>query len=358
MNNEIFLDILGELDDDLISDAAQPKAPATDRNGNIRRLFMIAAAVLIFIISGFILSENTETGNMGLYEDTSSDISDLTESETTEEPSVTAEETLLEPVTEPHVTSVITATDAPTASEPLTTSVGIITNPFLEPDVPSENPTSAPDENSTGESSASDNETTEPDLGLPPTEPPLMGDPLPEIPEYFFIEVPSAAFLEILPEDSPDASKYTRSETVPWHILEEIYGTRVLPDYIPSKPYPGPNLDSVPDNEIKNGEYTVYYSEDISEIYSLQEFNILTSYGILTVKASTCAFPLYKEEIRNSGSRSLVNNVPVLLLKGMLLGDNTVLNAQFQKDGIYFRVTLKGIDLSEDEFIKILESLI
>ena len=54
MNNEVFFDILGELDDDIISDAAQIAVPVSPKKTNIKSLFMIAAAVMIFIISGFI----------------------------------------------------------------------------------------------------------------------------------------------------------------------------------------------------------------------------------------------------------------------------------------------------------------
>ncbi len=363
MNNEVFLDILGELDDDIISDAALPEVPVANKKGNAKSLFLIAAAVMIFIISSFIVTENGKTINMGLYESTSESVlQNTTEYETLEEPSVTAEQTTEEPSQEITVPDVSTTAFSTVTTEILTTSANIVTNPYIDPDIthddPSEDSTTMPEEDSTVEITSSDDEPSEPDLGLPPTEPPLMGEPVPDGPRPFFVEVPAAAFLEILPEDSFDDEKYTKAETVPWHIIDGIYGTKILPDYIPKKPPSGPSLDSLPEDEIKNGNFTVYYTEESLEVYSSQKFSIVTAEGVLTVKVSTQSFPLYKEEQSNKSNCSLIKDIPVLLLSGRLLGKNAVLDAVFQKDGIYFRVTHTGNNLNEDEFIKIIESLI
>ena len=58
------------------------------------------------------------------------------------------------------------------------------------------------------------------------------------------------------------------------------------------------------------------------------------------------------------GSKSLVKETPVLLISGKVFSETTLLNAYFEKDGCYFRITHRGPDLSEEEFIKILESML
>ncbi len=80
--------------------------------------------------------------------------------------------------------------------------------------------------------------------------------------------------------------------------------------------------------------------------------------GVLTVRVSTKPFALYKEETLNSDNLSVINDAPVLLPAEKTAGKSVVLDAQFKKDGVYFRVLLRGVDLSEEEFIKILEGLI
>lgn len=58
------------------------------------------------------------------------------------------------------------------------------------------------------------------------------------------------------------------------------------------------------------------------------------------------------------GSKSLVKETPVLLISGKVFSETTLLNAYFEKDSCYFRITHRGPDLSEEEFIKILESML
>lgn len=367
MNNEAFFDILGELDDDIISDAAQITVSASPKKKRLKSLIMIAAAVTIFIISGFIITESIKTGNMGLYEITAESTSDRSgQSLSAEEPSVTAKETTLPDtgtsgsftdVTEEQTTRTPETTEAPsgaqqTTQEEQTTDEGTVTAPYADPDEPSENLTAPPQGDTTEETVASEPSSD------PSTTEPLCGEVPPDVTQPLFIEVPAAAFLEALPRDSFDTDKFVKSEAVSGLIIEDIYGTKIIPDYIPTFSTSGPSVDSIPSDSIKNGEYTVYFTADSLEVYSSQEFRFLTRSGILTVKAATEPFPLYEEEKINTDSRFLINGIPVLLLAGRLSGRNTVLDAQFEKDGVYFRVLLKGSNLIEEEFIMILESLI
>ncbi len=376
MYNEDFFDILGDLDDSLISDAAViPEAPIK-RKGTIKSFLLIAAAVTVFIISGFILTDSIKTGNVGVFETTIPSFTTETPSleNTTKDPSGEITTTPTQEETTVFV-PVIPETTQTASPPPLTTSAPSPPPPVTEKPSTEEPVTEAPatEEPTTEEPTAEEPSTEEaevtgdkppdntvkPPWDFPDIWGPSAGDTSTDWPVLFFIETPAISFYEKLPKESFDSEKYTVSEEVPWNTLEDIYGTDILPEYIPTQAPSGPTLDSVPENEIMNRKHTVFYSEDKSEAYSSQEFIFDTENdGTLIIKVSTEEFPLYGAEERNMGSKSLINETPVLLLSGKLLTKTVILNATFEKDGCCFRITQKGTNLSEEEFIKILSSLI
>lgn len=397
MNNEDFFDILGGLSDDIIADAALISAssaflaqdeskensreneslppPVKRYRGTLKNMLLIAAAVAVFVISGFVISDSIKTGNMGLFE-TEMHPSDTTLSGVTEESS--SEE----------ITSSYTE---------ITTSEMQTTDLFVPPPVteePTEEPTEETTEEPTGELTGEpDGSTdTDPPALLPPetteepsesivtnpapppeeestenngTEsllPPWLENLFPEMGDssmgdgWFFLTAPALSFYEKLPEAEIDNNKYPVNESITGYELEKLYGTKIIPDFIPSSS--GPTLDSSPSDEVLSKEYSIYYSSDKSSSFMSQEFTVPAKNGsTVKIKVSTEPLSLYSCEKEYIDSKSVINDVPVLLLCSKVLSRTVYLNAYFEKDGLYFRVTWQGKDLDEKEFIEIIRSM-
>lgn len=363
--NEDFFDMLGELDDEIITDAAVSPVVPVKRKGTIRNFLLIAAAVTIFVISGSFFRDIIKTGNMGLFETTlksQTTVSSQQEYETQES------------TTENRTEEIITNAFIPPAQETTgiteqTTSAQITAEPTTDEPLleapPPESTTEEPPTQEMTSANISESTTFEDDSpldsGLPPWISdffPSMGEPSTDV-TYFFFEMPLLYFYEKLPEEKVDEKEYPVKETVSGYELQNIYGTKILPDYIPAEIPSGPTLDSTPLNDVLNKEYSVFYNEDKSKIYSSQQFTFNTkNNSTLTIKVSTEEFPLYGTEERNMGSKSLINDTPVLLISGKLLTKTVLLNAYFEKNGSYFRIQQTGKNLSEEEFIKIIESTV
>lgn len=362
MNSDSFFDMLNELDDSIISEAVKLPEKNIKKKGEIKVFLFIAACLTALIVSGFILSDSIKTGNISIYE-TSSENFVLEESstthfeETTDIPSISKEETSDEITNAPSSTEI--TSEEPVTGEASTEEISTGENTVTSLYSP---------ENTDLTEKPSDEETTEEGTTknnilniLPPFIQdlfPQMGDTLSptDFKGYFFHEVYAISFLEALPEDSFDKNVYSNTEAVSWQTLVDIYGTKIVPDISSSSG--NPTLDSVPDYEIYNKEHTVHFNEDKTDVFSSQEFNFAVSSGILTVKVSTDEFPLYETEKKFKNSKSLINNTPVLLISGKTLGKITFYDALFEKNGVFFRVTLKGTDLNEEEFIDIIKSLL
>ncbi len=350
MSNNDFFDILGELDDELISDSAFPVKPVK-KKGAIKTFFLIAACVALFIASGFILTKNIKTGNIGIYEMT------IPESTALYIPEGTTKKEELTSLSDADISSTEEQTTSAHIYEP-TTEEPVTQKPSTE-EAPSENVSDNAFMPPPEETSEEETDTKHGISILPPFLEDILFPSLgvSSLNEPRFVKVPAIAFYENLPEDSFNSDFYSNTEKVPWHTLEEIYGTKLIPTYIPSGTS-NPTLDSLPDYEIHHKEYTVYYSEDKSDVFSSQKFVLNTASDTLTVKASTQKFPVYTAEEKYAENSCLIKDVPVLLISGTVLGKPVIFNALFEKDGIYFRITLQGKSLSEEEFIRIIESVI
>lgn len=404
MNNEDFFDILGGLSDDIIADAAlfardtaetaektavlpvtedgeintlnkntvsiketenDLGAPLIKRHrGTVKNMLLIAAAVAVFVISGFVISDSIKTGNMGLFE-------------TEKHPS----DTTLSGVTVGSSSEEITS-----SYTEITTSEMQTTNLFTPPPVTeepteelTEKPTEEPTEELTGELTGESDSTTEadPPALLPPetteaesttkdrTEsliPPWLENLFPEMGDssigdgWFFLTAPVMSFYEKLPETKPDETKYTVKENISGYELEKLYGTKIIPGYIPSSS--GGSVDSSPTDEVLSEEYRVYYSSDRSESFISQQFTLPAKNGsTVKITVSTEPLSLYSSEKENIDYKSVINDIPVLLLCSRVLSKTVLLNAYFEKDGLYFRVTWQGKDLDEKEFIEIIRSM-
>ncbi|MBQ3536966.1 MAG: hypothetical protein IJA39_00150, partial [Clostridia bacterium] len=144
---------------------------------------------------------------------------------------------------------------------------------------------------------------------------------------------------------------FSVSEKADIFTLEKIYGTSIIPSYLPV-------ISS--GNSVQNIEekYNVYYNEDKTKVFCDNTFiYILKNGSILSVKASTDEIPTPDTDIPEDAV-SYINNIPVSLYKandGLL---SNMLSAYFVKDGCFFNITMSGISPDETEFIKITESLI
>lgn len=347
MNNDSFFDMLGEIDDNIISEAATLPEKKVKKKGEIKTFLLIAACLTALIVSGFILSDNIKTGNVSVYE-------------TSRENSVSDESILpyIEETTEATSSAEI-ASDEPTTDEASTQEISSSENTLTSLYIP---------ENTQTTEKASEEESTEKKTTgnsilniIPPFIEKLFpqgGDTAPttDLKGYFFHEVSAISFLEILPTDSFDKNVYNNTESVSWQTLSDIYGTKIIPDITSSSENFA--IEGISGYEIYNKKHTVHFNEDKTEVFASQEFSFTISSGILTVKISTDEFPLYSKEKEHKNSRSLINETPVLLISGKTLGKVTLYNALFEKNGVFFRITLKGADLNEEEFINIIRSLL
>lgn len=363
MNSNSFFDMLNELDDDIITEASVLPVKKVKKKGEIRTFLLIAACITALIVSGFILSDSIKTGNISVYETTFSK----------ENTTVISDNTTLSPEEYTTVNHQIQETEItqPPTSNP-TTEVPPATEDFTDEPITqipstSEITTSVPDttENYVNtETEKPSEETTRDNNILNILSPfienlfPSMGDTLspPDSPGYFFIDVPAVAFYENLPEESFDKDVYGNTQSVPWHTLEEVYGTKIIPDINSSSG--NATLDSTPDYEIYHEEHTVHYNDDKTAAFASQEFIFKLSDSMLTVKVSTDDFPKFSAEERYKDSRSLINDIPVLLLSSKVFGKNVFFDAVFEKDGVYFRISQRGTDLKEDLFIDLIKSVI
>lgn len=385
MNNEDFFDILGGLSDDIIADAALISSPSvfftqdeSKENGSlpppvkryrgtVKNMLLIAAAVAVFVISGFVISDSIKTGNMGLFE-TEIHPSDTTLSGVAEESSSEEITSSYTEITTSEMQTTALFVPPPVTEEPTEEPTGGLTGepggstdtdpPALLPpettEEPSEsivtNPAPPPEEEST------ENNGTESLL------PPWLENLFPGMGDssmgdgWFFLTAPALSFYEKLPETKPDETKYTVKENISGYELEKLYGTKIIPSFIPSSS--GATLDSSPSDEVLSKEYSIYYSSDKSSSFMSQEFTVPAKNGsTVKIKVSTEPLSLYSCEKEYIDNKSVINDVPVLLLCSRVLSRTVYLNAYFEKDGLYFRVTWQGKDLDEKEFVEIIRSM-
>lgn len=291
MNNEDFFDLIGDIDDDIISDAM---LPVHKKRGNIRRIITVSAAVFIFLLGGLLIKNGFfDTDYVLPTESTTEDeatVSDsFTEDNFTEEHSVTAPE------------------ETQVSTEAQTTEITVL-----------------PSEEMTEEITTEKKDTV------------------------VFNETDIMNLIYGSTNSVPDG--YPVSEKTDIFTLEKIYGTSIIPSYLPV-------ISS--GNSVQNIEkrYNVYYNEDKTEVFCDNTFiYILKDGSVLSVKASTDEIP--KPDTDNpEDAVSYINSIPVNLYKaddGIL---STMLSAYFIKDGCSFNITMSGISPDETEFIKITESL-
>lgn len=301
-----FLDFLSEIDEEIISEAVYVKQQKPREN--IKKIITLSAAVLMFIISALIIKNGFFDTDYILPSESFSGISSDTPVGFTEKPS---EKEFV--------------TDAP-SSEAL--------------NEPSEN-TSAHSEPSVPFSS--ENETS--------TEDGSQGTVGGEAAGILFNEVSYAELIYTNSDSIPE--EYTSSEKTDIYTLEKIYGTKIIPSYLPVN-----NGNSLMSGA-NNSKYTVYYNEDKTEVFCNNSFTYLLNDGsILRITASTHPLKLSDIEEQYRNMISVMSDTPVLLFKGIDSEIVSVYSAFFQKDGCYFRIQMSGFLTDEEEFTKIIESLI
>lgn len=311
MNNEDFFDILGNLDDDIISEATFTKKQK--KQGSLIKIITFSAAVFAFILMGLLIKNSPLNTDYSLHTEkpaSEGEISSFTEIHTDE--------------TTTH-NSVISSTEENTSTEEITSASPLPTQEQTQNEEPS---------SIISEPSAEENTTA------------------PEAPsdEIRFIDTDILSLISFSTDTV--VSGYPVSEKTDIFTLQNIYGTRIIPSYLPTA-----STDSAINN-IENN-YTVYYNNDKTEVFCKNRFTYLLKGGnVLTVTASTEKISLLETEKENMSAVSYISDVPVLLFRGTGNGFTSIYSAYFQKDGCYFRIQLKGISPDGDEFIKIITSMI
>lgn len=378
---EEFLDLLTDIDDSIIEDAAfivQPKKKIIP----FRNIITTAAALFFFVISALLLHNRLNTGSINIFSPSESipEASDFSAEETTVkteealthfyETTDTVTEQTNTQHTEPFIPP-LTLPPEPSSEEPATNESTSSYEPSTE-QISSEEPS---EEVSASEESTSDvidvvppyfettseEETSDPNLSVPPPIfDPSCGVTPPDGPEPFFLDVHSSLIADNNETSAPE-DKYIFTEEVSWSDLCDIYGTKIIPSKLPVNGLTTDSgiLNSIPENELSGDKYKVYTDEEKTDIYSLQTFNFILNDGsYFTVKVSTHEIPLLEGEKKNIGSKSLINDIPVLLISGTSFLGKNILSAYFEKDGCYFRVQIKGEYLSRESFIDSLTTLL
>lgn len=305
--NDNFLDILGEISDDLITDAITPVRKK--RNDTIK-LFMVFAAVFMFVICGILIRNSlTQTDYSISTEKTA--FTDNYEESTEYFPGnnydITSEEATGEELFSEDKTTQTTQTAA--ISQPETSDA--VVSAEIEPSA-QEAPTDKADDIIFNDTDAV---------------------------SLFYTDT------DILPD------KYTVKEKTDFYTLEKIYGTKILPSYLPSLQSNSMLTYSVED------KYTVYYAEDRSDVYCSNTFRFILKNGnILDIHSSNKKTSSVTAENENAVI-SYIGSTPVLIFRSTDSKILSVLCAYLSKDGCYFRIQLSGISASKDEFIKIIASL-
>ncbi len=293
MNNEDFFDIIGNIDDDIISDAA---FTVKKKRGIIKRIITVSAAVFIFLLVGLLVKN-------GFFD-----------------------------------TDYILPTEKTTENETLPS------DSFTEDVFTEENPVTTSSAETVTNSAE---QTTE--ITVPSSEDVTEEITTEKANTVIFNETDIVNLISGSTNSVPDG--YPISEKADIFTLEKIYGTSLIPSYLPVIP----SGNSLQDVEKK---YTVYYNEDKTEAFCDNTFRyILNNGSFLTVNASTDEIPKPDTDIP-SETVSYINSIPVVLYKAEDGIISNMLCAYFVKDGCFFNITLSGISPDETEFIKITESLI
>ena len=327
MNNEKLLDILSDIDDSLISDALQNEKSRNKKN--FGKIILFAAAVFAFTVISLAVGRElffreytvlpSEQESTGVSEENKTEIpyqQILPEQEITTEENITG-----------YTQEITTPSEIPSGQ-------GIITPSTAEPSSAEEKSTAAL--YSPVPEPSSEENTTE----------------LSDSPDtLIFNETSPVNLISVTTDSLPEG--YSVTEKVNITVLEQLYGTRIIPSYLPEK-----NNNSVLGTD-KEKEYTVFFNSDKSDYVCLNSLSFyLEDNSILTIKASTREIPSLQAEKNNMSHPSYINGIPVILLKSDSISPVKIYSACFQINGCYFRLQLTGIKENEAEFIKILSSLI
>ncbi len=307
MKNEDFLDILGNIDDSIIDECTADFVPSKKHRYQ-KQLLTFAAVFLMTVCAVFITKISPDGFLTGFFGEEHS----LSENYT-HESTAYPEETTIEQSTESFVTEEQSFSETVTDTE--------ATEHFIP-------------EATTAEITLPPEKTTEEQLSTESTSP-------------FFVEVSYDSFVfaetDGLPDDSSDSKRVT------WKELLRIYGRIILPSVI-GEYFPGfQAILGDPDFSVSDSINT-----EEENFFSF----ILPDSSTLNIYVSNHGLSLRQVEEENMAFASEIEGVSALLLKGCDAENEMIFSAYFQKNGVYFRITQQGTDLSEKDFVNIIESLI
>ncbi len=314
MKNEDFLEMLGSIDDSIVDECAV--VPVETKKPRVIKYILSLAAVFLFTICAVLISavlpdglltvgvgeEHTVSDN---YEAEVSDFSEAGTSELHNEATVT-EEFLSTQISYSSETGTDIESDISSVSEDTTAS----------------DKANLPDDTSTADISSDESSP-------------------------YFVEVPYEKLIST--EADGQMGNFTDRKKISRTELLRIYGKIIIPSafgtMLPEYPY-------VPDDShltISGGKNTA--AENLF-CFTLPDGSLLD------VKASNYKLDLSETEKEYIDFSSGIDGVTVLLLKGCNNENKMVFSAYFEKNGVYFRITQQGTDLSEEEFLDMLKSFI
>ena len=301
MKNEDFLEMLGNIDDSIIDECIS--SPVALKKHRYMKYVITLAAVFLLTICAVLISRlvppELPTGFTGEEHTVSENY--------TQESTVFFEETTGElQYTEPFMTEEPTSVDTVTEAE--------TTVPFIP-------------EATTAENTMPPEETTE-------------EQPSTESKKAFFVEVPYESLASSVTDASLDEKFVSLTE------LLRFCRAVIMPSVI-GEMFPG--LDSIFNSSALDGINT---EENNSFRF------ILPDGSRLFIEASVNALPLTQTERENMEKACEIDGTSVMLLKGKNSENEMIFSGYFEKNGMYFRISGQGKNLSEEKFIDIIKSLL
>lgn len=315
MKNEDFLDLLGNIDDSIIDECVS--ASVVVKKPRYVKYITTLAAVFLLTVCAVLISRIVPEGLLTGFVGEDYTASEINESESTE---LTEENT-----SELHSEEIF-VTEEPYLTEEASSSEAVTDIEATEPPV-FENTTTAdttmPSEETTGVYISS--QTSGP----------------------YFVEVPYENLLFAGTDGMPDG--YSESKRVSWQELLRIYGMIIIPSVIG---------EFFPEYKSIINDSHLVHSDGINTLAENLFSFTLTDGSTLNIEVANHSLTLSQAEEENMDFASEIEGVSVLLLKGYDSGNEMILSAYFEKNGVYFRITQQGADLSEEDFVNIIKSLI
>ena len=311
MKNEDFLEMLGNIDDSIIDECAS--VSAVTRKPRIIRYVVSLAAVFLLTLCAVLISRIVPDGLLTGFVGEEHTTSENYEEESTafrEEPTSELQ------LSEPPVTNEVEPSEEAASSEVITDVEA--SAPVIPENTTAEDSTVTPEETTVSQKPSGDKAS-------------------------LFVEVPYDSLASAVRDSSQDEKKVTLTALI------RFCRAVIMPSVI-GEIFPG--LDSIfngSGNSVSEGPNT---TESNSLRFTLPDGSSLF------IEFSRSTLPLTQTEQENIENSCEIDGTDLLLLKGKNSENEMIFSAYFEKNGVYFRITGQGENLSEEEFSDIIKSLL